>query len=122
MRQGCLIADQFQLEDSQLLAKEGYDHPFVLKDLNEQTANIILTQEALKRSIEVTTDRPAVVIYTHNVVDPAIDIWGVPLQHHAGIAIETQLLPDAINHDGFGDIVLKKDTAFYSQTSYKLTY
>lgn len=122
LRQARLIENQFKIDDEQLQLKEGYDHPFVLNNVEKKVASITLAQAELNRSIEVTTDRDAVVIYTHNVVDPAMDIWEVPLQQYSGIAIETQILPDAINHDGFGNIILEKDTKFYSQTSYKLNY
>lgn len=122
LRHGPLIEEQFKLIDPQLQLKDGYDHPFVLRDEAKDTSRIILAQKELNRSIEVTTDRDAVVVYTHNVISPAMDIWQVPLQKYSGIALEAQTLPDAINHDDFGDSVLRKGQEFYSQTSYKLNH
>lgn len=83
---------------------------------------IILSVPELNRRIEVSTDRGAVVVYTHNVVDPGMEIWGEKLQQYAGITLETQTIPDAVNHEGFGNDILRKDTPFESSTTYKLIY
>lgn len=39
---------------------------------------------------------------------------------HQGIAIEAQNFPDAINHKGFGKVILKKGGEFKSQTTYSI--
>jgi aldose 1-epimerase len=38
---------------------------------------------------------------------------------HDVIAFETQVLPDAVHHDNFGNVILKKDELFYSTTAFQ---
>ena len=53
------------------------------------------------RVMEVRTDRPAVQLYTGNPV---------------GFCLETQIHPDAINHDNFPSPIVRPDTPFQSTT------
>lgn len=119
LRQGQLIGDQYNLNNSQIVLKRGFDHPFVLNKDGSDTPIIL---SAADRRIEVSTDRDAVVVYTHNFVDPPMAIWGSELQQYAGIALETQSIPDAINHPGFGNNILRANEEFESQTVYKLVH
>lgn len=95
------------------------DHPFVFDTETKQ--HIKLSVADSDRQIVVNTDRPSVVIYTHQAVSDSFEINGKMIESYDGIAIETQVLPNAINETGFGDIVLKKQDEFYSKTSYRLS-
>lgn len=119
VRDGKIIGDLFGLNDEQVELKDGFDHPFVIQD-NASDTPIILSVPELNRRIEVSTDRNSVVVYTHNVVDPPMTIWGEELKPYAGITLETQTIPDAINHEGFGNDVLRQGDQFESSTVYKL--
>ena len=121
VRDGKLIGEQFKLEDAQVTLKDGFDHPFVFED-NASDTPVILSVPELNRRIEVSTDRDAVVVYTHSVVDPQMQIWGEDLRQYAGVTLETQTIPDAVNHEGFGDDVLRRDEAFEGTTVYRLVY
>lgn len=119
VRDGKMIGDLFALNDAQVELKDGFDHPFVIQD-DASESPIILAVPELNRRIEVSTDRNSVVVYTHNVVDPPMTIWGEELKPYAGITLETQTIPDAINHEGFGNDVLRQGDQFESSTVYKL--
>lgn len=105
--------DHPQLE----LAGGGLDHPFLLN--HSDGFDVVLADPDSGRSIRMKTDRDAVVIYTHNAGSDDYLIGGQPVPVYAGIALETQTLPDAINQEGFGNIVLRPGEEFFSRTSYQ---
>lgn len=121
VREGKQIGDQFKLNDAQVELKNGFDHPFVIQADASDTP-IVLSVPVLNRSIEVSTDCESVVVYTHSVVDPPMEIWGEELHQYAGVTLETQTIPDAVNHGAFGNDILRKGTQFESATTYKLVY
>ena len=53
--------------------------------------------------IDVFTDRPGLQLYKYN---------------SGSICLETQMFPDAINHDNFESPILRPNQEFYSKTSY----
>lgn len=99
------------------LAGGGLDHPFLLN--HSGGYDLVLADPESGRSIRMQTDRDAVVIYTHNAGAEEYLIGGKPVPAYAGIALETQTLPDAINQEGFGNIVLRPGEEFFSRTVYQ---
>lgn len=96
---------------------KGYDHGFVLVNkINEEAA--ILVDSSSGRRLKMYTDRPAVVVYSGNQLNGEFELNGLPVQRYAGMTLETQGLPDAMNHQGFGSIVLKPGEKYTSETSY----
>lgn len=120
LRTPTVFGDLFTSDHPQFRLVDGFDHPFVL-DENSPYALRILHPEN-QRSIVVTTDRPVVVIYTHSAVPVSMPIWGHDLEPYAGVAIETQAAPDAINRPQFGSVTLEKDETFESTTRYHLSF
>lgn len=101
------------------------NHPEILKNRGLDTAYLIdkdkkITLSDYYRTIELSidTDRDCVVVYTLNKID---NKFNMNLHPHQGVALETQSLPDAVNHQGFGNIMLKKDEKFYSKTKYSIS-
>ncbi len=103
-----------QDDDNQLV--DGYDHPFLLNGKLDKAA-IELKVEEKGRKVVVYTDQPSVVIYTSNMMD-YLSSDGVQLKQYCGVTLETQNIPDAINHDNFGNIILKKGETFSAVTTY----
>lgn len=119
LNKGVLLEDILKNEtEEQLTSLGGLDHPFELT--GEEAYDGLLSIKNPDRKIWMKTDRPAVVIYSLNSVGQPIDIWGKALAVHHGIALETQVLPDALKHKDFGEIILKPQEVFYSQTTYRL--
>lgn len=114
-RQGAEISEIFKAEPFK--SAGGIDHPFVLEE--KDTVKVILSEATTGRTLTVTTTSPAIVIYTSNGYDDATYLNGEKPIVHNGIALETQILPDAIHHQGFGDIILPAGATFTSQTIYK---
>ncbi|MBS4761952.1 galactose mutarotase [Carnobacteriaceae bacterium zg-ZUI252] len=115
LTKGVPLKDVFEDTHEQIATRNGIDHAFVL----EQTTEQITVFDAMSgRQLHVTTQSPAVVLYTANGFDDVTFINGQKPVVHNGIAIETQVLPDAIHHSGFGNIVLKANETFTTQTHY----
>ncbi len=96
---------------------KGLDQPFKLD--NEKQPVVTLLNNDNGRMIKVYTDAPVAILYTHNKIDTSMKIWGRELLPFAGLAIECQGFPDAINHDDFGNTVLKAGETFISKTVYQ---
>mgnify|MGYP003303825311 CR=1 FL=1 len=96
----------------------GYDHPFVLEHLS-QRPEAVLYDPISGRRVQMFTDQDAVVIYATDSLDGKHTKEGTLLEHYAGITLETQQLPDAINQEKFGNITLKPTDIFQAETTYR---
>lgn len=65
------------------------------------------------------TEADSVLIYTANSLTGNFSIQNKPVPKYAGITMETQGLVDAINHEGFGNIILRPDQPFKSKTAFR---
>ncbi|GAE32271.1 aldose epimerase family protein [Halalkalibacter hemicellulosilyticus] len=101
------------------LAGNGYDHPFLL-DKN-QDEEIRLEDEQSGRVLIIETNEPSVVLYTGNMISEDFSIRNVPAEKYLGLCLETQGLPDAIHHDHFPSIIVKKGTEYKRRTTYTFT-
>jgi len=89
------IGADFLKEEQQLT--KGYDHSFLLSREPQKTAAILT---ALDRSLrlEISTSQPALQVYTGNYLGGTPNRNGGEYADYAGIALETQALPDTPNH------------------------
>ncbi|MCC3356966.1 aldose epimerase family protein [Bacillus sp. REN16] len=116
-QQGRKIVDGTTADHPQnILAGNGYDHPFLLTD--NQNQEIQLSDETSGRTLIVETNQPAVVIYTSNQLNGQFEIRGSKARPYLGICLETQGLPDAIHHPHFPSVVVKKDEQYQWETKY----
>ena len=87
---------------------ESYDDNYVLdkeKGTFDKVATLTGTQLGIK--VDVYTDRPGLQLYKE--------------PNNNGICLETQMLPDAINHsefDAYGTTILRAGETFISKTTY----
>ncbi|WP_011199828.1 galactose-1-epimerase [[Mannheimia] succiniciproducens] len=84
------------LQEEQQLTK-GYDHAFLLNNNAEKTC-AILTALDRSLSLQVFTSQPALQVYTGNYLAGVPTRLGGSYADYAGIALETQALPDTPNH------------------------
>jgi len=99
----------------QIKLANGLDHAFLV---DSHKSGPIATLEDLVsgRSLEVTSDRPSVVIYTHNHAFPERGI-----SPYSGIAFETQAIPNAIHFPSFKEsVILRPNETFQSKTVFTL--
>lgn len=108
---GNLIDNQntkFDFAHLHALGQEHYDDAWVL-DPSRQGEGVRLTSPDESLTLTVDSDRNGAVVFTANP-DDSSDI-------KTALAIEMQTLPDAVNHEGFGDIVLPaNETKTYTVT------
>lgn len=112
------LAQAVEGDHSQTKQVGGLDHPFVLNQKSEGPSAVI-SEKSSGRKIEMDTDQPAVVIFLHNGEINKYQIADKPVIAYAGLTLETQKLPDAINQEGFGDIVLRPGDEYKAETVYR---
>lgn len=112
-QQGGTFAQGFDSEHPQNLLVKGYDHPWLL---DKGTDAVRVTSPDGKIGVTVTTDQPAVVIYTYNFPEEKL------ADFHGAFSLECQALPNACNQEGFGSILLEKGEPFSSYTSYQFDW
>ena len=110
----CLASDHPQIK-----AGGGLDINFLLSKGFEFGTAVKLFSEDGEMVLEISTDRPAVQVYSSNALDEPNGKCGL-LFKHQGIAIETQMLPNSVNIPSFPSTVLKKGEKYKSTTLYKL--
>tara|TARA_R110001583_G_scaffold6499_9_gene32939 strand:- start:38692 stop:39768 length:1077 start_codon:yes stop_codon:yes gene_type:complete len=119
-RQPKVITSDFLTETQQQLAK-GYDHAFVLNKPCQQGACAALLSSADKYlALEVLTDKPGMQLYTGNWLAGTPNRSGGEYQDYAGIALEAEFLPDAINHPEWQpSAILQAGQEYHYQTTYR---
>lgn len=115
-REGKKLKEAFSSDHEQIKMKKGIDHPFMF---NHAPHTVELTSPDDTLTLKISTDRDAVVIFTSNFGDPVVFEKG-PLNFHGAVAIETQNMPDAMNHLGFGNVLLTPEETFESTTTYEI--
>lgn len=118
-----VVSQDFMLDEHQQAAK-GYDHAFVLdKSCLQGALAACLTSPDNLVTLSVFTTKPAMQLYTGNWLAGTPDRMGGEYQDHAGIALETQFVPDALNnpHWEHPSIVLQPEETYQHQTRYQFT-
>lgn len=96
----------------------GIDHCFVLKNNTEPAAIL----ESVKNGVtmKVYTDQPAVQIYVGGKTsDELQNKESVKYHTESGICFETQVFPDAPNHEDFPNAILRKGETYQQNTTFQ---
>ncbi|MBQ8370793.1 MAG: galactose mutarotase [Clostridia bacterium] len=80
-----------------------------------------LTDPKSGRKLNMYTDQPCVQIYTANMIDVNDHPFkgDVKQYRHCACCLETQCMPDSINHPNFTNVVLKPGEKYDTTTIYK---
>ena len=118
------IGDDIDKDFDQLKFTGGFDHNFVLdgkRDENGMICAAVLTEKTSGRRMSVYTDCCAVQFYAGNFVadNPQKGKGGTVYVKRAGICLETQFYPDAINQPNFPSPILKAGEEYNSKTVYR---
>lgn len=100
------------------LMEFGIDNQLLLNNVGYETKQIHLIEPDSKRTLEVYTTYPVMVVYTHNFVSTAMLSDGKHEQH-MGICFEAQYESNGINIPGFNDSILRKGEEYKHRTLYK---
>lgn len=105
-------------------ARGGYDDAFVITGRpGELRPAARLTHFSSGRSVEVFTTQPALQVYSANHFDGSVHgKGGVAYRRHAGLALEAQALPNAVNLPHLGDVILKRGTRYQQMTEYHFSW
>lgn len=117
-RKGRVIQDGITSPHPQnLLAGNGYDHPFLLR--GGDSADIVLEDEESGRRLIIETNQPSVVLYTGNSLEDDFQIRGKQSGKYLGLCLETQGIPDAINHPQFPTTLVGEGERYKSVTKWR---
>ncbi|MGM0855222.1 MAG: aldose epimerase family protein [Bacillota bacterium] len=113
-----LLGSSFSYETTQQRAANGgLDHFFLLD--GEGKPDIRLEEETSRRTLEVETDQPGVVIYTSNNLPEGKPLAEGKTRKYSGVCIETQSSPASLHEVGFTEIVLSPEEPYHSRTVFK---
>ena len=118
---GKTIGEACNSDDEQVKLVDGIDHNFVIDgyDGSLKLAARLKDPES-GREMEVYTDQPGVQIYTGSHFDSSeTGKLGAPIEKWGGVALETQIFPDAPNKDNFPNAVLKPGETYKHTCVYK---
>ncbi len=114
------IGDRINEQYDQLILGKGYDHTFVLDNIEEVDATVY--DPLTGRFMEVITDQPGVQFYCGNFLNGSlIGYGGKPYTFRSGLCLETGHFPDSPNHPDFPTTVLNQDEIFKSRTIYRFS-
>lgn len=109
------LEEVLKTENKQIRLMGGLDHAFIFNN-NAEKPDVFLENNLNDIKVKMKTDRPSVILYTHNKVQR--EKIGSYLKHQ-GITMEAQSLPNSINLESYKDkVILKKDKVFKSVTTY----
>lgn len=100
----------------------GIDHHFFCdSSLTEYRKFGTLTSSDDKLKMDIFTNQCGAQIYTGNFIKE-MTAKGTNIGRFGGIAIETQLPPNNLNHSHLPNMMLKRDETYYHKTGYKFYY
>jgi Galactose mutarotase and related enzymes len=94
---------------------KGYDNCWVIDGYEDGDLLLaaVLCDKESGRMVEVSTDQPAVQVYTGNWLEGSpVSKSGKQYHDYDGVAIECQGMPDAPNHDNFPSQLLRPDEEY----------
>uniref|UniRef100_A0A0E0LY76 Aldose 1-epimerase n=1 Tax=Oryza punctata TaxID=4537 RepID=A0A0E0LY76_ORYPU len=88
----------------------GYDHNFVI-DCGEVKSGLChvakVTDPSSSRVLDIWADAPGVQFYTGNFLNGIVGKGGAVYGKHAGLCLETQGFPNAVNQPNFPSVVVQ---------------
>lgn len=102
---------------------EGYDINYVLDDKESEHLKKVAVVEESKsgRKMEVWSNQVGVQFYSSNMLDDVKGKDGAVYRKYAGIALETQGFPDAVNHPNFPSQVLNPGDKYENVMVFRFT-
>lgn len=111
------IGERIHEDNEQLKNGNGYDHNFILNSDKDQ---IILKDHESGRVLTISTKMPCVQVYSGNfLAGDTVGKGDVFYENRGGVAIETQMMPNAIHIQKEPETILKAGDQFTSETCYR---
>ena len=124
LRRPTLLGNAFAAPDDQMrLADGGFDHTFVLgggalRGGFERAACVRHPESG--RTLTIATDQPGVQFYTANTLHTAAR-HGRRYPQYGGFCLETQQYPDAPNHAGYPNAIVRPERPFTARTVFSFS-
>lgn len=119
------IGQDINANDKDLLIAGGYDHCFNFVGGKSETPikRAELYDEESGRVMEVITNQPCVQLYTGNFLDSSEICFkgGYKQGPQTFLCLETQHMPDSINHENFTDCTLSPNEIYDFTTEYRFS-
>jgi aldose 1-epimerase len=116
------IGKDFFVENTDLKLAGGYDHcfNFVGGESKEPLLRATLYEPMSGREMKVYTNQPCVQFYSGNFLNNAEHPFkgGYPQGKQNALCLETQHMPDAINHKNFTNVILNPGEVYDYTTEY----
>lgn len=101
---------------------EGYDHPWLLNDIDLKNIKISVFNPDNGIKMEVLSDQPCVVCFTANGLDGKVrGKKNTQYKKYAGLCLETQAVPDAVNRHEFSSIFITPDKPYFQKTIWRFS-
>lgn len=101
----------------------GYDHCLLLDRSGPGLFSFAELVEPISgRSLSVSTTFPAVQVYSGNFLDGVRGKGGKEYRKYAGLCLETQGYPDAVNNPSFPSMLLRKDEDWIHRTVFEFRH
>jgi aldose 1-epimerase len=100
----------------------GFDHAFVLEGppgMPRMVAEVMEPESG--RRLEVVTTEPVLVLYTGNFLDGSTSARGRDLGRHAGLCLEAQRFPDAVNQPKFPGVIVRPGERYEARTEWRFS-
>lgn len=117
------IGSRINEKSDQLKFGQGYDHNWVLNDVDGSLKLQASLYDSLTgRFVEIWTTEPGMQFYSGNFLDGSnIGKGGTVYNYRTGLCLETQHYPDSPNRPEFPTTVLKPGETYKSRTIYHFT-
>lgn len=115
------LRERQQLGPRQRAVGNGFDINYVLnKNSDSLTEAAVLTDPVSLRRMKIFTTKPAIQFYdgTHLGIRPMLGKGGTEYSQCAGLCLESQHFPDAVNHPDFPSAVVQPGEQYNHKTIY----
>ena len=121
-RTATVIGDRVNEPYEPLVIASGYDHAFVIDGEGLRLA-AKATDPKTGRTLEVTTDQPAVQFYGANFLDgTSKGKDGVAYARRSAFCLETELFPDSPNQENFPNSILRPGETYRHTQIFKFSW
>ncbi len=110
---------RFDFRQGRDLRGGDYDHNLCLGPARTPLRPVAVLTGATGLRMQVETTEPGLQLYDGRHFDGVPGLGGRRYGPHAGVALETQVWPDAPNHPGFPDAVLRPGQEYRALTRYR---
>ena len=116
------IGRDFDFSDNDLKIAGGYDHCLVFEDIDASQPKIEVCDKKSGRGMRVYTNQPCVQFYTGNFLTNEKYPFkgGCPQSPQNAFCLETQIMPDSMNHENFTNPVLKAGEIYERETTFEI--